>query len=119
MTVAGIFLAVFGIIDISKGRSGSGIISLAAGIAVLILGWALVDLVLLVLGLIIALKGVVDLIDVTKLPKKQRTLVRYLLPAATILVGLMLAFGNGAGVIITVVGILLIVDGVASLITNK
>mgnify|MGYP003530486166 FL=1 len=57
MTLAGLFFIITGIIDVSKKTAFSGAINLIIGIAILVLGWALTNIVLLVLGVLIALKG--------------------------------------------------------------
>ena len=50
MTLAGLFFIITGIIDIAKKRILGGAINLIIGIAILVLGWALTNIVLLVLG---------------------------------------------------------------------
>ncbi len=110
MTIAGIFFIVSGVLDIVKKNFTSGGISLVIGIAIIVLGWLLAAIVLLVLGILIAVKGALALWDVIKAEKKNA--LDFVFPAATIVVGLMLAFGNGVSLIVTIVGILLAIDGV-------
>jgi uncharacterized membrane protein HdeD (DUF308 family) len=91
-----------------------GAVSLIIGIAILVLGWLAAQIVLLVLGILIAIKGVVALLDA--LQKRKTTLLGVLFPVLTIIVGVMLAFGNGLDIMILIVGILLMVDGILGLL---
>ncbi len=114
MTIAGIVFVVSGILDLVKKNWTGGAVSLIIGIAILILGWAAAQIVLLVLGILIAVKGIVALIDVLK--KKNKGILEILFPLLSIVVGLMLAFGNALDIMIIIVGVLLIVDGAIGLI---
>lgn len=114
MTIAGIFFVISGILDLVKKNWTGGAVSLVIGIAILILGWAAAQIVLLVLGILIAIKGVVALIDVFK--KSKKSILDFLFPVLSVVVGLMLAFGNGLDVMIIIVGVLLAIDGVIGLI---
>ena len=114
MTIAGIVFIVSGILDLVKKNQTSGAVSLIIGIAILVLGWAAAQIVLLVLGILIAIKGIVALIDVLK--KKNKGILEILFPILSIVVGLMLAFGNALDIMIIIVGVLLIVDGVIGLL---
>ena len=112
MTIAGIVFVVSGIVDITKQHWTGGAASLIIGIAVLVLGWTAAQIVLLVLGVLIAVKGVIALIGALK---NVRNALDLLFPVLNIVVGLMLAFGNALDIMIVVVGVLLIVDGVIGL----
>lgn len=114
MTIAGIIFVISGILDLVKQNWVGGAVSLIIGISILILGWAAAQIVLLVLGILIAIKGIVSLIDVLK--KKRKSALMILYPVLSIVVGLMLAFGNGLDIVIIIVGVLLIVDGVIGLL---
>ena len=112
MTIAGIIFVVSGIVDITKQHWTGGAASLIIGIAILVLGWTAAQIVLLVLGVLIAVKGVISLIGTLK---NVRNSLDLLFPVLNIVVGLMLAFGNALDIMIVVVGVLLIVDGVIGL----
>ena len=114
MTIAGIIFVISGILDLVKQNWVGGAVSLIIGISILILGWAAAQIVLLVLGILIAIKGIVSLIDVLK--KKRKSALMILYPVLSIVVGLMLAFGNGLDIVIIIVGVLLIVDGAIGLL---
>ena len=114
MTIAGVIFIVSGILELIKQNYTGGAVSLIIGIAVLVLGWLAVQIVLIVLGVLIAVKGVVALIDVLK--KSRKNALEIVFPILTIVVGVMLAVGNGLDIIIVIVGVLLIIDGVLGLV---
>ena len=114
MTIAGIFFVVSGALDLIKKNWAGGAVSLIIGIAILVLGWLAVEIVLLVLGILIAVKGVVALIGVFK--KSRKNALEIVFPCLSIALGVLLAFNDGLDIIILVVGILLAIDGVLGLI---
>lgn len=114
MTVAGIFFVVSGVLDLVRRNWTGGAISLLIGIAILVLGWLATQIVLLVLGILIACKGVIALIDVFK--KSKKNALEIVFPILTVVLGVMLAFGNGLNIMILIVGILLAIDGVLGLL---
>lgn len=114
MTIAGIIFVLLGIVDILRKNIVNGIVNAAVGIIILVLGGQIADIVLLVLGILIAVKGVIDLLAV--LSFKSKKIIRFVSPVLTVVTGLALAFGNGLDIIITVVGVLLIVDGLLGLL---
>lgn len=116
MTIAGVFFVVSGIIDLCKRNFTGGAVSLIIGIAILVLGWLAAKIVLIVLGVLIAVKGVFALIDVFK--KSRKNALEIVFPVLTIVLGALLAFGNGVGIIIAVAGVLLAIDGVIGLIAS-
>lgn len=116
MTIAGAVFVISGMLDLIKQNWAGGAVSLIIGISILVLGWLATQIVLLVLGILIALKGVVALVDALKASKKNA--LSLVFPILTIVVGLMLAFGNGLDIMILIVGILLAVDGVLGLVSS-
>ena len=116
MTIAGIIFVVSGILDLIKKNFAGGAVSLIIGIAILVLGWAAAKIVLLVLGILIAIKGVIALIDAFK--KKKTTALDIVFPILTVVVGVMLAIGNGLDIMIIIVGVMLTIDGVLGLINS-
>jgi uncharacterized membrane protein HdeD (DUF308 family) len=73
----------------------------------------IMGIVMLVLGILIAVKGVIALIDALRGRGNAITVV---FAALTIAIGVFLAFGNAAAWIVIVCGVLLAVDGVIGLI---
>lgn len=116
MTIAGVIFVVSGIIDLCRRNFTGGAVSLIIGIAILVLGWLAAKIVLIVLGVLIAVKGVFALIDVFK--KSRKNALEIVFPVLTIVLGALLAFGNGVGIIIAVAGVLLAIDGVIGLIAS-
>ena len=114
MTIAGAIFVFCGVLDLVKKHWTSGAISLIIGIAVLVLGWAAAQIVLLVLGILIAIKGILALVEA--LQKKKIHALDIVFPVLTVVIGLMLAFGNGVDIMIIIVGALLILDGIVGLI---
>ena len=112
--VVGIVFIVSGILDLVKKNYSGGAVSLIIGIAILVIGGFLKNIVFLVLGILIAVKGIVALIDVLKAKKKNA--LEIVFPILTVLLGVLLAFGNLAGTIILIAGILLAIDGVIGLV---
>lgn len=114
MTVAGVVFVISGILDLVKSNFAGGAVSLIIGIAILVLGWVAAQIVLLVLGILIAVKGLVALINVFK--KSRKNALEIVFPVLTIVVGLMLAFGNALDIFIVITGVLLAIDGVLGLL---
>jgi len=114
MTIAGIVFIVSGALDLIKKNWTGGAVSLVIGIAILVLGWTAAQIVLLVLGVLIAVKGVVALLDVLKKNKKNALEIVY--PVLSVVVGILLAFGNGLDIMIIIVGVLLAIDGAIGLV---
>ena len=116
MTIAGVFFAVMGIVDLTKGRK-SGALNLVIGILILVLGNTILDVVLVVLGILIAVKGLVDLLEILK--NKKRNAIQVVFAAISIAVGVALAFGNLLGDLIVIIGVLLVIDGALGLLGAK
>lgn len=116
MTIAGILFIVFGVLDLLRTNLGSGAISLIIGIAILVLGWTVTEIVLLVFGILIALKGVVAFVDA--LQARNKNLLQLIFPIISVVIGLMLAFGNGLDTIIMIAGVLLAADGIFGLFAS-
>ena len=114
MTIAGIFFLVSGVLDVIKANYAGGAVSLIIGIAILVLGWLAAKIVLIVLGVLIAVKGLFALIDVFN--KSRKNALEIVFPVLTIVLGALIAFGNGVGIIIAIAGVLLAIDGVIGLI---
>jgi uncharacterized membrane protein HdeD (DUF308 family) len=116
MTAAGIFFIICGVIDVIVKNFIDGAVSLIIGIAILVLGWTLAKIVLLVFGILIAIKGLILLFEVIQ--KKKKTLPEIIYPMASVVLGLLLAFGNGLDILIVVSGVLLALDGVVGVFAS-
>lgn len=116
MTAVGVFFVIFGILDIMKKNTFGGFVSLVIGIAILVLGWTAAHIVLLVLGVLMAVKGVLALFQALT---RKTTLLGILFPVLTIVAGVSLAFGNGLDIVLVVAGAILVVDGFLGLVSKK
>ena len=114
MTVMGVLFIIFGILDLVGSNWGSGAVSLIIGIAILVLGWVVTEIVLLVFGILIAVKGVIALIEALRTFKKN--VVDIVFAVLTVVIGIMLAFGNGLNVLIIIAGVMLMFNGILGLI---
>lgn len=116
MTAVGVFFVISGILDIMKKNTFGGFVSLVIGIAILVLGWTAAHIVLLVLGVLMAVKGVLALFQALT---RKTTLLGILFPVLTIVAGVSLAFGNGLDIVLVVAGAILVVDGFLGLASKK
>ena len=116
MTAVGVFFVISGILDIMKKNTFGGFVSLVIGIAILVLGWTAAHIVLLVLGVLMAVKGVLALFQALT---RKTTLLGILFPVLTIVAGVSLAFGNGLDIVLVVAGVILVVDGFLGLASKK
>ncbi len=114
MIAIGVLFIVTGVLELVKKNWAGGAISLVIGIAIAVLAGFFVNVALIVLGVLVAIKGVIALIDVIK--RSSKNALEIIFPILAILVGIGLAFGPLASIIILIVGILLIVDGVIGLV---
>ena len=113
MTLAGVFFIISGILELVKKNWFGGAISLIIGIVILALGWTLIDIVLLVLGILIAVKGLIALVNALKKCKKNALSIVFAI--LTVVVGLILAFGNALTVMTVIAGVLLVINGLLGL----
>lgn len=115
MLIAGIFFLVSGALELIKKNWVGGAISLVIGVAIIVIGWVLTEIVLLVLGILIALKGVVALINAIKY---NTTVLGLLFPILTIIAGAGLAFALGdiRHIVCVVAGVFLAINGIIGLI---
>lgn len=109
MTAAGVVFVVFGIIDVVRKNWVNGAASIIIGAAIIVLGWTLVSIVLIVLGVLLAIKSIISLYEMVKF--KNKNVMELVYAICGIFLGILLAFGNLLSVLILIAGILLIVDG--------
>ena len=109
MTAVGAVFVVFGVLDLLKKNWLNGGLSIVIGAAIIAFGWALTEIVLIVLGVLIALKSLISLYEVLNKKKKNASEIIY--AAAGVILGVLLAFGNLVSALVLVAGILFIIDG--------
>ena len=119
MTIAGALFIVFGVLDLVKGSTTSGVINIAIGAVILLGGWFFLEVVLLVFGILLAVKGTIALINALKALNKS--IFDIIFSALTIAVGIMLIASKWALIdwFFIIMGVLFIVDGVLELLGKK
>ena len=119
MTIAGALFIVFGVLDLVKGATASGIINIAIGAVILLGGWFFLEVVLLVFGILLTVKGAIALTNALKALNKS--FFDILFPALTIVVGVMLIVSKWALMdwFFIVMGIMFVIDGVLALLGKK
>ncbi len=110
MTAIGIVLIVAGILNIVKKDVVEGVIMAAIGVVIILGGWLFWDIVLLVLGVALAVKGILDLfraIECKSVPAIIGSVI-------TMAVGVLLVVNKWALLdwIFIIIGVILIIDGV-------
>ena len=114
MTVVGTIFLIFGALELLRKNWTGAAVSLIIGISIIVFGWVLTEIVILVLGVLIALKGVVSLIEALRQFKKNT--VDIVFAALTIIIGLLLAFGELLSIMIAIAGVMLMFNGIIELI---
>jgi uncharacterized membrane protein HdeD (DUF308 family) len=119
MTIGGAFFVICGIADLLRKYTSSGLMNLIIGLVILLGGWLFLDIVLLVLGILIAIKGIFALLDALR---GKKSVIGAIFAIISIAVGALLVFGNTAQTLATILkiaGVLLAVDGVLGLFSGR
>ncbi len=117
MTVAGVCLIVFGVLDIFHHAIPPAVVKIVTGALIIVCGWALVQAVLYIVAAILLIVGILMLYD--KLKKRIRcdswllTALEYALPAICIIIGCLLLFHQTGitQIILVISGILTLIEG--------
>lgn len=117
MTVLGIGLIAFGIMDIINRLIPPAVVKLVAGVVIIICGWAIVSAVLYIVAAFLLVAGILLLYE--KLKNRVRcdslfhTICEYAVPILFIVIGLLLLFNQGNTVtwVFIVSGAFTIVEG--------
>ena len=117
MTIAGALFLVFSVLELLKNNWTGGAVSLIIGLSIIIFGWVLTEIVILVFGILIVLKGVVALID--ELRRFKQNAVDIIFAVLTIVIGLLLAFGELLSIMIAIAGVMLMFNGIIKLINSE
>ncbi len=112
MTIIGGLLVVLGIMDIFKEGLLKGLIEAAIGIGIIVCGWLIADIVLLILGIALIVKGGMDFWE-----NRKGGAQALLSPCATIIIGILLLFAKGTFINICciIVGIIFVLNAVLAL----
>ena len=96
MTVIGVGLVVFGIIDIVNKLVPPAVVKIVSGVLVVVCGWVLVEAILYILAGGLLILGILMLYQKIKLrvcgPNFWKTALEYAMPIIIILVGVLLLF---------------------------
>lgn len=119
MTIAGALFIVFGVLDLVRFATTSGIINIAIGAVILLGGWFFLEVVLLVFGILLTVKGAIALANALKALNKSAFDI--LFPALTIVVGIMLIASKWALMdwFFIIMGVMFVIDGVLALLGKK
>ncbi len=117
MTLLGVGLIVFGIIDIVHKLVPPAVVKIVSGVLVIVCGWALVEAVLYILSGALLVFGILLLYQKVKLRvcgvDFLRTVLEYATPVIAILIGVLLLFHHAAFVNFVFIfsGVLLLLEG--------
>lgn len=122
VTIFGVYLIVVGVLDIVKrGQLVNGLVKIAVGVVAAVLSWLIVVIASVLLGVVLIINGVTSLLQVLKAKRPKgllATLLVFAAPVISIIGGLCLcgAWGSLAVTMYTVAGIVVILNGVVSLV---
>lgn len=116
MTVLGVGLIVWAVLDIIDKNNTSGIIKLVAGIVVIVFGWTLASIVLYVMAALLLVYAIYQLYELVT--NKVKDVVKFIEPGVMALIAILLLFNQGGTIawVFIVAGIFLIVEGALALI---
>ncbi len=115
LTIVGVLFIVLGVLDALNKNWVPAAVDVAIGAIIILGGWLFVEIVLIVFGVLIALKGVTSLMDALK-PRKK-SIADIVFAGLTIFVGVMLVVSKWLMLdwFFIVLGIVFIVDGILEL----
>ena len=122
MTVLGVFLIVYGILDILSKQVLVGIIKIVLGAIIIVFGWVFVSIILYIVAGVLIVFGIYSLYLLFRGKAKGTnpivTVLVYIIPVFYIVIGVLLLFNQGETIswVFIVSGILLIIDGCLNLI---
>lgn len=117
LTVVGALFIIQGIFSVANKDSVSGVFNIVIGLVILLGGWLFLDIVLLVFGILLAVKGAIDLLASLS-SKNFRTIAT---AGVTLLVGVLLILAKWVlcsilDIILIILGVLFIIDGITALL---
>ncbi len=121
ITLFGVYLIILGILDlVNKKDETTAIIKLIVGVAAILLAWLLTAVAVITLGVILMLHGITLILDIIKANKQVKglvpTIMLWAVPVISIAAGLFIAFGSGMDWAFIVVGVIVIIEGMISLV---
>ena len=117
MTVAGVCLLAFGVLDIYHKQTTPGIVKLVIGLLIIVCGWTILSAVLYIVGAGLIITGIIFIYERAKekytCKTVWQTICHYSEPAFAVLIGILLLFnqGNTVNWVFVLSGIFTIVEG--------
>lgn len=115
-TVVGVLFVVMGVYDLVKRLWTRGAVETAVGIVILVCGWTIAEWVLLIFGVLLIIKGVLDIINNCKNGFKA-----LISPIVTTAIGIVLVVSKFAliDVMCIIAGVIFLVNAVLVLFDQK
>ena len=115
MSLIGALLIAMGVINILINKNNiAGILNIAIGLLVILGGWLFIKAALITFGVMIILKGPMDLLNSLKF----KTVLGVLSAVITMVVGILVIFSNWLDVLFLVLGVILIINGILTLVSS-
>ena len=117
MTVLGVGLIAFGVMDLINKNFPLAVVKLVCGLVVIICGWVIVSAVLYILAAVLLIAGILLVYEKIRCSKKGetllKTLIEYAMPILCIVIGVLLMFnqGNTVNWVFIIGGIFTVVEG--------
>ena len=123
MTIAGVFLIVFGVLNLVGRRYTNAAIQIAVGAVIIICGWTIVDFTLLILGIILLAYAIYQMFTSIPLLKKSKPIeiiMTLLYPVLMLAVGVILIVAKWQMIdaIFIVIGAIAIASGILAIAKN-
>lgn len=122
LTVAGVSLIAFAVIDILHGGKTLAVIKGVLGVCILVFGWVFINLALYIVGGFMIASGLMQIVNHNKPGKviysKKQQNIELIKSIMLVLAGACLLFNQGAAVdwVFVVSGVLLIIQGIMGVI---
>ncbi|MBR2987445.1 MAG: DUF308 domain-containing protein [Clostridia bacterium] len=117
LTIVGALFIASGIIELVRGNIMNGIVNIVIGAIVIYGGWQFLEIVLIIFGALLALKGLIDFFAALK----RRNLFPILVSILTIVAGIFLILGKFVMLdwFFIAIGAILIADGLLDLFRSS
>ena len=117
MTVVGLGLIAFAVLDLFNRFIPPAVIKAVAGVVIILCGWTIIEAVLYILSAILLVAGILLLYEKIKNHSRcdalWQTVCQYAVPALLIVIGLLFLFNQGNTVewVFIISGVLTVIDG--------
>lgn len=117
MTVLGLGLIAFAVLDLFNRFIPPAVIKAVAGVVIILCGWTIIEAVLYILSALLLVAGILLLYEKIKAHSRcdalWKTVCEYAVPALLIVIGLLFLFNQGNTVewVFIISGVLTVIDG--------